>query len=80
MQIKSSTLLFGMMVILLSVGGSLIANSYLNKPKIAFVRSQDIIYKYEGTVEAMTKFNNQKQQWQANVDTLKYDFQRAVNW
>lgn len=76
---KDSRIVFGAVVILLSIGGSVIANSYLNRTKIAFVRSQELISKYEGTVEAIAKFNNQKQQWQANVDTLKFDFQRAVN-
>ncbi len=79
MQMRRGRIVFGAVVILLSVGGSVIANSYLNRTKIAFVRSQELISKYEGTIEAIAKFNSQKQQWQANVDTLKFDFQRAVN-
>lgn len=79
MQIKGGNIVLGIVVVFLSIGGSLMVNTLFNTRKIAFVRSQNLIYKYEGTVEAMTKFNNQKQQWQANVDTLKYDFQRAVN-
>ncbi|MEM8566150.1 MAG: OmpH family outer membrane protein [Bacteroidota bacterium] len=79
MQVRGDHIIFGVVVVFLSVGGSLLAIKFFNQKKIAFVRSQDIIYKYEGTVEAMAKFNNQKQQWQANVDTLKFDFQRAVN-
>lgn len=79
MQVRGDLIIFGVVVVFLSVGGSLLAIKFFNQKKIAFVRSQDIIYKYEGTVEAMAKFNNQKQQWQANVDTLKFDFQRAVN-
>ncbi|MEM8565659.1 MAG: OmpH family outer membrane protein [Bacteroidota bacterium] len=79
MQVKGANIVFGTVVVFLSIGGSLVANTLFNAGKIAFVRSQDLIYKYEGTVEAMAEFNNQKQQWQANVDTLKFDFQRAVN-
>ncbi|MEM7106690.1 MAG: OmpH family outer membrane protein [Bacteroidota bacterium] len=79
MQVKGQNIAFGIVVVFLSIGGSLVANSVFNVKKIAFVRSQDLIYNYEGTVEAMAKFNNQKQQWQANVDTLKFDFQRSVN-
>ena len=78
MQLKGNTVIFGVIIILLSSAISFGVSHYFNRGKIAFVRSQDLIYSYEGTIEAMAKFNNQKQQWQANVDTLKFDFQRAV--
>ena len=79
MQMKSKILLFGLLMSLFSVGISVGINILFLQKKVAYVRSQDLIYRYEGTLEAMAKFNNQKQQWQANVDTLKFDFQRAVN-
>ncbi|ELR69991.1 outer membrane protein (OmpH-like) [Fulvivirga imtechensis AK7] len=45
---------------------------------VAYVRSHDLIYSYEGTKEAMAKFDDKKMSWQANVDTLRRDFQRSV--
>jgi len=51
---------------------------YLKQPKIVFVRSQELVYAYEGTKEAQTKYTQQKESWQANVDTLKMSFQKAV--
>lgn len=79
MQIDRKLLIFGTVVSLFSIGASFGLNSFFLQKKVAYVRSQDLIYRYEGTLEAMAKFNNQKQQWQANVDTLKFDFQRAIN-
>ncbi|MEL7002135.1 MAG: OmpH family outer membrane protein [Bacteroidota bacterium] len=53
--------------------------SYNGKGKIAYVRSQDLVYSYAGTLEAMDKFNKEKEAWQANVDTLELNFNKAVN-
>ena len=79
MRIEKKIVLFGVVVSVVSIAISLGLSSFFLQKKVAYVRSQDLIYRYEGTLEAMAKFNNQKQQWQANVDTLKFDFQRAVN-
>ncbi|TRX56137.1 OmpH family outer membrane protein [Fulvivirga sp. M361] len=78
MQVNIKIAITGVLLVVVSVSISLVAAAFFFKPKIAFVRSQELIYNYEGTKEAMTKFNNQKQQWQANADTLKFDLQRAV--
>ncbi|UII30384.1 OmpH family outer membrane protein [Fulvivirga ulvae] len=48
-------------------------------PKIAYVRSQELIFNYSGTKEARVDYENKKAVWMANVDTLRMDFQRAVN-
>ena len=79
MQIDKKFVLFGVVVSVISIAISLGLSSLFLQKKVAYVRSQDLIYRYEGTLEAMAEFNNQKQQWQANADTLKFDFQRAVN-
>lgn len=47
-------------------------------PRIAYVRSQDLIYGYEGMKEAQIGFNKEKTQWVANVDTLEANFKKAV--
>lgn len=46
--------------------------------KIGFVNSDLLISEYEGTKEAKIKFDNQKSEWLANVDSLKSDFQKSV--
>jgi outer membrane protein len=51
----------------------------LHRPKIAYVRSQDLIEKYQGTIEARAEFEKKKSTLIANVDSLKMDFERAKN-
>ncbi len=46
---------------------------------IAFVRSQDLVYGYDGMKEAHEKFKANTNQLQANLDTLKADYQRTVD-
>lgn len=75
---NAKMIVFGLVISLFSIAISIGASNMFFQKKIAFVRSQDLIFKYEGTKEAMAKFNDQKETWQANVDTLKVDFQRAV--
>lgn len=48
-------------------------------PKIGYVKSEDLVYGYEGMKDAQARFQKQQQIWQANIDTLRLDFQRAVN-
>lgn len=47
--------------------------------KVAYVRSQDLVYNYLGMKEVQNKFESQKQAWQSNLDTLKMDFQRSLS-
>jgi outer membrane protein len=52
--------------------------NYVQKPKLAYVRSQELVYGYLGTKEARMKFEAKREQWQANADTLKADFEKEV--
>jgi len=52
---------------------------YLHQPRIAYVRSHDLIEKYQGTVEARSRFEKRKADMTANVDSLQLDFERARN-
>lgn len=52
---------------------------FLNRPKIAYVRSHDLIEKYQGTLEARAEFEKKKNGMSSNVDSLKIDFERAKN-
>jgi outer membrane protein len=53
--------------------------TYFYKPKMAYVRSHDLIEKYQGTIEARMEFEKKKNGMTANVDSLKMDFERAKN-
>lgn len=48
------------------------------KPSIAFVKSQELIYNYDGTKDAQAKFSKQKTDWETNLQTLRSEFQQAV--
>src|SRR5687767_14148236 len=48
-------------------------------PKIAYVRSADLIYDYEGMKEAQQKQQEKTNSLKSRLDTLQLDFQRAVN-
>lgn len=51
----------------------------LTEPKIGYVRSHDMIYRYEGTKRAQANFQQKSQQWQARVDTLKMEYRKALH-
>ena len=52
---------------------------FFSTPKIAVMRSAIVIQKYEGMKEARRSFESKAGLWQANIDTLTFDFQREVN-
>lgn len=52
----------------------------LDSKKTAYVRSQDLIYKYQGMIDAKAAFESKRNAWQANIDTLKQDFDGNVEW
>lgn len=47
--------------------------------KIVYVRSFDLIEKYQGTIEARKEFAKRQTQMQSNVDSLRMDFERSRN-
>ena len=48
------------------------------QPKIAFVKSEEIVYGYVGMKEAHEKFQKKVEQWEANQKVLEKDFQTAL--
>ncbi len=46
--------------------------------KVAYVNSAELIYSYDGTKQAQAKFSKEQQSLQANLDTLKSEFNRAI--
>jgi len=46
---------------------------------VGFVRSQELVYQFDGMQDAMAKFEMERQQWMQNVDTLKADYQMSLD-
>ncbi len=53
-------------------------NSKKTDIKIAYVRSGDLIYKYKGMEEATEKYKKQAEDWQANLEGMKKEYEEAV--
>jgi Skp family chaperone for outer membrane proteins len=49
------------------------------RPTIGFVRSSELVYGYHGMKEAQKLFEAKKMKWQADLDTMKSDYRRALN-
>ncbi|MFT5821466.1 MAG: outer membrane protein [Crocinitomix sp.] len=47
--------------------------------KTGFVRSQELVYQFDGMIDAMTKFEQEQSEWNENVETLKSDYQTSVD-
>ncbi len=58
-------------VLLMSISSLLLSILLaLEKPKIGFVRSQELVYSYLGMKEAHNRYSEKLRQWQVNKDTL----------
>jgi len=68
----------GTLVLLVSILTVLLVHGNTS-PKIAYVQSQDLIYGYQGTKDIMKGLETKRSQWQSNIDTLSFDFQKALN-
>jgi outer membrane protein len=49
------------------------------RPKIAYVRSLELVYGFNGMKQAHAEFTNQTNIWQSNVDTLRSHYGRYSN-
>ncbi len=77
-KMKIKDLVFVLINLIVTVGVVMLLLK-LESTKIAYVHSQELIYDYEGTKEAMAEFNKEKLKWQANIDTLNSSFGYAVD-
>ncbi len=59
--------------------GSLVASAFvwITAPRIAYVRSFELVDKYAGTVEARAAFEKKKSAMLSNVDSMKMYFNQA---
>ena len=71
-------LLFVLVIVAIMISGASLYQS--NRTiKVAYIRSADMIYSYEGMKEAQKSYQEKLQAWQANVDTLRLELQRNFN-
>ena len=50
---------------------------YLSATRIAYVRSNDLVSNFKGTIEAKQKFEAKRTQMLSNVDSLEFLYQRS---
>ena len=46
--------------------------------KVAYVKSQELIYAFNGMKEMQLKFQEKSKEWEANLDTLKMEYQKSL--
>ncbi len=71
-------------IILVSVALLLVAVTWLGfksstVPRIAYIKSADLVYNYEGMKEAQQKQEKKTEELKSNLDTLQVNFQKAIN-
>ncbi len=69
------------LIILLLAGNLAISFwSLQSQPKIAYVRSADLVEGYLGMQEARKQYQEKQQEWKANLDTLERTLKAAVKY
>jgi len=68
--------LTALLIAIMGLGGT--CYLWMHTPKIGFVDNAIIMSQYEGTKEATAKYEQKTQVWQANLDTLKINFENDV--
>lgn len=79
MKNRGTTLVIILSLIVLIITTTVTFIHFLQRPKIAYVRSHELVERYSGTIEARTSFEKKKSSMLANVDSLKIDFERNRN-
>lgn len=78
MKLTKSVGIVLLLVVVAMVGINIYLLLFAQK-KIVYVRSFDLIEKYQGTIEARKEFAKRQTQMQSNVDSLRMDFERSRN-
>jgi len=65
-------------LLILLLGGITFYN-YSKTPKLAYIQSNTLVNEFKGMKEARMRYQQQEQQWQANLDTLQADYQRRAS-
>jgi outer membrane protein len=67
-----------LVVIALGLGIFSVVYGQLTKPKIGYIKSQELFEGYEGMKEARAKYEEKVGSWQSNFDTLSRDYQQSL--
>ncbi len=67
-----------LLIVLVSVGGYLIATVHHSSSRIGIVRMTEILEKYQGAADARTGFSKTAMAWQSNIDTLRSELQEMI--
>lgn len=71
--------IFKILVIVSLLASGIAFYKSVRQPKIAYIRSSELIYSYQGMKEAQQLFQTKKSKNQANVDTVRIELERAFN-
>jgi outer membrane protein len=66
-------------LILFSISMGFCIWAKMSIPKVAYVRSADLVEGYIGMKEAKNLYKDKVAKWQTNVDTLKSDYEISIN-
>ena len=75
---KTNKILFALVIVAVLISGIALYQSN-HTLRVAYIRSADMVYSYDGMKEAQKKYQEKMQLWQSNVDTLKLELQRNFN-
>ena len=79
LSVKEKVLLGVSVIALLGSIGAFLWGGYLEKQKVAYIRSSALVYGYFGMTEAHKKLTEKEDGWKANIDTLKGDYEKTLN-
>lgn len=75
----STKVMVGILLSALALAGSVAAMIIAMHPlKIGYVRSNELVYGYAGMKEARSLYERKQKEWQAEIDTLQADYQKAL--
>lgn len=60
-------------------GVTLLLVGKIGQPKIAYIRSSELVYGYLGMQDAHRKYEEKSKIWKTNTDTLQQEFQRELD-
>jgi outer membrane protein len=79
MQNIKMNITLGIAIVGLFSSAFLLLDKYTSGKRIAYVRSSELVYGYLGMKDAHSKYEIQTGAWQANIDTLKAEYQNDLN-
>ena len=74
----SNRILIISIIILFSVLSGSVFYIFNTRPNIAFVRTMDLVYNYNGMRDARNEYKAQSDMWQSNIDTLQIQYQSCL--